>query len=408
MPKKSQISEKYQKTQQLPASRGRKPKVSKRADAGFSRPVATGILPRASTPNDGGVGKTVKNQKNRRFSAHPDVLEFSNDNKVLEGMLKVRQVVVDEGHAGQRLDNFLLGLLKGVPKTYVYRIIRSGEVRLNKGRVDAHTRIALDDVIRIPPVRLPQRPLAAAPTPAREFPVIYEDECLLVINKPAGVAVHGGSGVSYGVIEQLRQARPGCKMLELVHRLDRETSGVLVIAKKRQALTFLQDQFRDRKTGKVYLALVKGVWRECGVGKKRVIDVALHKYLTAQGERRVRVTGADDPLGKRSVTVVQPVEVLRGCSLFSVAIKTGRTHQIRVHLAHLGYPIIGDDKYGDFDLNRDFVKGYGFDRMFLHAYRLSVVHPQTGEALDLNAPLPLECRTLLEELKNETITTTPI
>jgi 23S rRNA pseudouridine955/2504/2580 synthase len=213
----------------------------------------------------------------------------------------VQRLTVDAESAGQRLDNYLLRILKGVPKTHVYRVIRSGEVRVNKGRASADTRIEAGDEVRIPPVRVPER-AAAAPVPAREFPVLFEDEHLLVIDKPAGVAVHGGSGVSFGVIEQLRRARPQAKFLELVHRLDKETSGVLVLAKKRSALTHLQDQFRGRETGKTYAALVWGDWPE----KLKVIDVALHKYLDGDGERRVRqVTAPGDPAAehaKRSIT----------------------------------------------------------------------------------------------------------
>ena len=197
---------------------------------------------------------------------------------------RVEIVTVDEESAGQRLDNFLLRQLKGVPKTHVYRIIRSGEVRINKGRASADTRLNAGDQVRLPPVRISDKVAekAARPAPAREFPLLLEDEHLIALNKPAGVAVHGGSGVSFGVIEQLRQARPQAKFLELVHRLDRETSGILLVAKKRSALTHLQDQFRGRETGKTYLALVAGVWP----ANKKVIDLPLHKYLQADGERR--------------------------------------------------------------------------------------------------------------------------
>src|SRR6478736_286917 len=204
---------------------------------------------------------------------------------------EVRFLMVDEDSAGQRLDNYLFRHLKGVPKTHVYRIIRSGEVRINKGRAQAESRLAAGDLVRLPPVRVAARSEegAAAAAPAREFPLLLEDEALLAIDKPAGVAVHGGSGVSFGVIEQLRRARPAARFLELVHRLDRETSGILLVAKKRSALTALQDQFRGRETGKTYLALVVGSWP----ANKKVIDLPLHKYLLggddeAAGERRVR------------------------------------------------------------------------------------------------------------------------
>ena len=192
-----------------------------------------------------------------------------------------RLIAVDADSAGQRLDNFLIRHLKGVPKTHVYRIIRSGEVRINKGRASADTRVAEGDSVRLPPVRISEKVAekAAHPAPAREFPQLLEDDHVLAIDKPAGVAVHGGSGVSFGVIEQLRQARPEAKFLELVHRLDRETSGILLVAKKRSALTGLQDQFRERETGKTYLALVQGSWP----ANKKVIDTPLHKYLLPDG-----------------------------------------------------------------------------------------------------------------------------
>ena len=307
----------------------------------------------------------------------------------------VQQVTVDEDSAGQRLDNFLMRILKGVPKTHVYRIIRSGEVRINRGRVSADTRLERGDVVRLPPVRVSEKPAEkeAASVPAREFPVLFEDEWVLAIDKPAGVAVHGGSGVNFGVIEQLRRARPQAKFLELVHRLDRETSGILLLAKKRAALTRLQDQFRERETGKTYLALALGHWP----ARLKVLDAPLHKYLLPDGERRVKVVGKDDPDGMRSVTLVKvrqriPValsEQVTEMSLLEVTIKTGRTHQIRVHLASSGHPIAGDDKYGQFDTNR-LLQGHQLRRMFLHAWRLQFNHPQTGERLELQCPLPPE------------------
>ncbi|WP_367067904.1 RluA family pseudouridine synthase [Oryzisolibacter sp. LB2S] len=311
-----------------------------------------------------------------------------------------RIVEVDAESAGQRLDNFLLRHLKGVPKTHVYRIIRSGEVRLNKGRTSADARVAVGDLVRLPPVRVSERAQEKAerPAPAREFPILLEDEQLIALDKPAGVAVHGGSGVSFGVIEQLRRARPDAGFLELVHRLDRETSGILLVAKRRSALKNLQDQFRERETGKTYLALVQGSWP----ANKKVIDLPLHKYLQADGERRVRVTTQDDPDGMRSITLVRvreqiPARALQGLpamSLLEVTIKTGRTHQIRVHLASQGHPIVGDDKYGDFDLNRRLPK-QGLRRMFLHAWRLQFDHPHSGERLTLHAELPPELAAFL-------------
>ena len=306
---------------------------------------------------------------------------------------QVKKLEVGEESAGQRLDNFLIRTLKGVPKTHVYRIIRSGEVRVNKGRASADTRVEAGDVVRVPPVRMSEKP-AAQPAPPRDFPILFEDDALMAIDKPSGVAVHGGSGVSFGVIEQLRQARPTAKMLELVHRLDRETSGILLVAKKRSALTKLQDQFRDRETGKTYLALVNGAWP----ANKKVIDVPLHKYLQADGERRVKVVARDDPDGMRAITLVKVAEKFEGFTLLEVTIKTGRTHQIRVHLAAAGHPIAGDDKYGDFELNRQLGR-QGLKRMFLHAWRLRFAHPASGDAVTLESPAPPELTTFLPQLR---------
>src|SRR4051812_34228952 len=260
---------------------------------------------------------------------------------------EVQFLTAGEESEGQRLDNFLIRVLKGVPKTHVYRIIRSGEVRVNKGRAAADTRIAVGDVVRLPPVRLSEAAAAKTekPAPAREFPALFEDDHVLAVDKPAGVAVHGGSGVSFGVIEQLRQARPAARFLELVHRLDRETSGILLLAKKRSALTRLQDQFRERETGKTYLALVTGAWP----ANKKVIDQPLHKYLQADGERRVRVVARDDPDGMRAITLVKVSQLLPpplgdgwgggppGFILLEVTIKTARTHKIRGHPATPGH-----------------------------------------------------------------------
>jgi 23S rRNA pseudouridine955/2504/2580 synthase len=313
---------------------------------------------------------------------------------------KVALVTVDEAAEGQRLDNFLLRILKGVPQTHIYRIIRAGEVRVNKGRAQVETRLAVGDVVRVPPVRISEKVAQKAdkPAPARSFPVIFEDEHFLAIDKPAGVAVHGGSGVSFGVIEQLRRARPEAKFLELVHRLDRDTSGVLLIAKRRSALVKLQEQFKNRETGKTYLALVKGAWP----ASKKVIDQPLHKFLVDggedDGERRVKVVAKDDPHGMRSITLVNIVKPLSvrfasgqvdTFTLLEVTIKTGRTHQIRVHLASNGHPIVGDDKYGDFELNKALAK-QNFKRMFLHAWRLGVAHPATQVEMVMHSPLPAD------------------
>jgi 23S rRNA pseudouridine955/2504/2580 synthase len=316
---------------------------------------------------------------------------------------QVKTLTVEEDGAGQRLDNYLMRHLKGVPKTHVYRIIRSGEVRVNKGRASAETRLESGDLVRLPPVRVSERAeqksqaMAAQSggfVPAKDFPVLFEDDSFIAINKPAGVAVHGGSGVSFGVIEQLRMARPQAKFLELVHRLDRETSGILLIAKKRSALKNLQDQFRERETGKTYLALVLGAWP----ANKKVLDKPLHKFLLPgkggdEGERRVKVVAKDDPDGMPSLTLVKVREANATYSFLEVTIKTGRTHQIRVHLASEGLPIVGDDKYGNFEVNKSLLRATGagaLKRMFLHAWRLQCKHPVTGEALELKADLPPE------------------
>ena len=320
----------------------------------------------------------------------------SDISSVTSSAVEVKWLTVDEESAGQRLDNFLIRHLKGVPKTHVYRIIRSGEVRVNKGRVSADTRIETGDVVRLPPVRISEKVAekAARPAPGREFPLLLEDDALMAIDKPSGVAVHGGSGVSFGVIEQLRQARPLAKLLELVHRLDRETSGILLVAKKRSALKHLQDQFRERETGKTYLALVQGSWPE----KLKVIDSALHKFLLPDGERRVKVTTNEDPDGMRSITLVKVAERLVDCTLLEVTIKTGRTHQIRVHLASQGHPIAGDDKYGDFEWNKVLQK-QGLKRMFLHAWRLQFSHPATGKRVELKSNLPSELQLYVNHAK---------
>ncbi len=292
---------------------------------------------------------------------------------------------VGEESNGQRIDNFLLKVAKGVPKSHIYRILRSGEVRVNKGRVAAEYRLREGDTIRVPPIRVSQAEAKPA-APAREFAIVLEDDAMIVIDKPSGVAVHGGSGVSFGVIEQLRRARPEARFLELAHRLDRETSGLLIVAKKRSALTRLHDLFRDGGIVKRYLALVKGRWRN----PVQHVRLPLDKYLTDEGERRVKVSAE----GKPAHSIVRLVARWENFSLLEVELKTGRTHQIRVHLAHLGFPLAGDDKYGDFALNRDLQKA-GLKRMFLHAASLRLPHPLNGETIELATPLPRELEDFL-------------
>lgn len=300
------------------------------------------------------------------------------------GNNSVTHLVIGEEEQGQRLDNFLVRRCKGVPKSHLYRILRSGEVRVNSRRVDATYRLVVGDSLRIPPIRLAERPQNAIDEAAKQrvdLPVIYEDDALLVIDKPEGIAVHGGSGVSFGVIEALRRQRPQAKFLELAHRLDRETSGVLLIGKKRLALTALHDMFREHGTGadKRYLVLVKGRW----MNNTQHVKLPLYKFLTESGERRVMVR--DD--GKASHTVFRLLARWPEMSLLEAQLKTGRTHQIRVHLSHLGFPILGDEKYGDFALNRK-LKPEGLKRMALHAWRIAFRHPLTATPLECVAPLP--------------------
>ena len=313
----------------------------------------------------------------------------------------MQNVRVDEASAGQRLDNFLAKVLKGVPRAHLHRVIRSGEVRVNSARAAADTRVALGDRVRVPPVRVADRS-DKPEAPAREYRIVHEDDAIVCIDKPAGVAVHGGSGASHGVIEQMRQARPGA-FLELVHRLDKETSGLLVVAKTRPALVALQNDLRTRPPGrefaKGYAALVVGDWP----ASLKVIDVALRKDLAADGSRHVRVVDADDARARRSISLVRVARRFGDFSLVEVALKTGRTHQIRVHLADAGHAIVGDPKYGDFALNHALARGalvasLRFERMFLHAARLRFVHPTTGTPLELSAPLPPACTALLDAL----------
>ena len=298
---------------------------------------------------------------------------------------------IDEGSCDQRIDNFLCKHLKGVPKSHIYRILRSGEIRVNKKRVDQTYRLQLGDQVRIPPVRVAE-PLEKNYVPAFEFPILYEDDALLAVDKPSGVAVHGGSGVSFGVIEQLRSARPQAKFLELVHRLDRETSGVLLLAKKRSALTHLHEQMRDGKTDKRYLTLVLGQWKNA----KQHVRLPLHKFDTQNGEKRVMVR--ED--GKESHTIFTLQKSWSSYTLLEAQLKTGRTHQIRVHLSHLGFPIAGDDKYGDFPCNRELMK-QGLKRMFLHAHTIALTHPLSGESLRLISPLPKELQKFVDQLDVE-------
>ena len=284
--------------------------------------------------------------------------------------------------AGQRVDNYLLGRLKGAPRSLIYRILRKGEVRVNKGRIRPDYRLRAGDMLRIPPVRLEPRQVPSRPADAvlrqLEAAILYEDERVLVLNKPSGLAVHGGSGLRYGVIEGLRALRPEARYLELVHRLDRETSGCLLVAKRRSALRILHELLRENRIDKRYLALVRGRWE----GGRRVVEAPLRKNVLRSGERIVRV----DPAGKPSRSVFVPQAVGELASLVEVRLDTGRTHQIRVHAAHIGHPIAGDEKYGDPEFDRRLREMTGLNRLFLHARALRIPWPDR-EPLEVIAPM---------------------
>ncbi|GMQ90977.1 MAG: 23S rRNA pseudouridine(955/2504/2580) synthase RluC [Gammaproteobacteria bacterium] len=304
----------------------------------------------------------------------------------------VQQVVISDAQSGQRLDNFLLSRLKGVPRSLVYRLVRSGEVRINKGRKRPDYRLRCGDVVRIPPVRTAvreQKALTRLGSDWLDEHIVYEDEHLLVLNKPSGMAVHGGSGISLGVIETIRQLRPQAPYLELVHRLDRETSGCLLIAKRRSALTALHTQLRERKTDKRYLALVSRPWK----GKARRVEAALTKNQTRSGERIARVSEA----GSEAISRFVPKTVYAESTLVEIELKTGRTHQARVHAAHINHPIAGDEKYGDKGFNRA-LRNLGLKRLFLHAASITIEHPKTNQKIKLEAALPDELQMVLSQL----------
>lgn len=298
---------------------------------------------------------------------------------------------------GQRLDNYLLRIAKGVPKSHIYRIVRAGEVRINKKRVNVDTRLCLGDELRIPPIRVSAqpKPVQARPIDDEALPILYEDEHLIVVDKPAGLAAHGGSGVSFGLIERVRASRPNQPYLELAHRLDRETSGVMILAKTRKALVRLHEMMREGEVHKSYRTLVLGDW----VNDRQHVKAPLFKYVTASGERRVRV---DEEKGLPSHTIFQLIERFGDVSYLNVDLKTGRTHQIRVHAQYCGHPLVGDEKYGDFEMNKAIARGslgIAFKRMFLHAAHLSFKHPVTGAAMEISAPLPRECDELIKTLR---------
>jgi len=305
---------------------------------------------------------------------------------------KVQMIEIDAERAGQRIDNFLMGLFRNVPKSLVYRLLRTGQVRVNKGRIKPVYRLQEGDVVRVPPVKVPEKGVSIEPGQAIleqvQRNILYEDKGLIVLNKPSGLAVHGGSGVSFGAIEAIRKLKPECKSLELVHRLDRDTSGCLLIAKKRSALRHLHEAMRDGKITKIYQALCRGKWK----GDARIIDAPLKKNQLAGGERVVRVT----PEGKEARSLFTPIRRFKTATLMEVELFTGRTHQIRVHAQYAGHPLAGDDKYGDKEFNRE-MREVGLKRLFLHAYQLRF--PWDDITMQVSAPLDETLEAVLEKLK---------
>lgn len=302
---------------------------------------------------------------------------------------QIQYIDIDESSEDQRIDNFLFKTFKDVPKNHIFKIIRNGEVRVNKKRVKTLYKLKINDVVRIPPIEFIEK---KEKKPSDNFKphIIYEDEWLLVVNKPSGLAVHGGSGIDFGLIEHMRHIKPEYKFLELVHRIDKNTSGVIVIAKKRSALRSMQELFRNKKIKKNYLVAVKGNWDS----KKKEVSLRLEKKQTPEGHH---VNVVEDPLrGKLSKSIFYLVKQMQKKSLLSAQIITGRTHQIRVQLAFLGFPVLGDDKYGDFALNKK-LQSSGLKRMFLHAHKLSFFHPFTEEKVELTADLPIELRKFFDE-----------
>ncbi|WP_284346538.1 23S rRNA pseudouridine(955/2504/2580) synthase RluC [Pasteurella multocida] len=326
-------------------------------------------------------------------------MDVSNEPKKDEKVINqtVKMLTISEDEAGQRIDNYLLAKLKGVPKSLIYRILRKGEVRVNKGRIKPEYKLQANDIVRVPPVRVSEKEQAPISTKLNkvsqlEKQILFEDECLLVLNKPSGIAVHGGSGLSFGVIEALRTLRPDARFLELVHRLDRDTSGILLVAKKRSALRSLHEQLREKTVQKDYLALVRGQWQShC-----KVVKAPLLKNELSSGERIVRVSEQ----GKPSETRFSIEERYEYATLVKASPVTGRTHQIRVHTQYAGHPIALDDKYGDKHFDEQMTQ-LGLTRLFLHAFSIRFEHPKTGETLRINAPLDPEMKKILGALREQ-------
>lgn len=313
--------------------------------------------------------------------------------KIINAAVKMLNISEDE--AGQRIDNYLLAKLKGVPKSLIYRIVRKGEVRVNKGRIKPEYKLQAGDVVRVPPVRVAEKnelPVSKNlnKVAALEQHILFEDDCLIVLNKPSGIAVHGGSGLNFGVIEALRALRPQARFLELVHRLDRDTSGILLIAKKRSALRSLHEQLRVKTVQKDYLALVRGQWQS----HVKVVQAPLLKNELSSGERIVRVSEQ----GKPSETRFSIEERYANATLVKASPVTGRTHQIRVHTQYAGHPIALDDKYGDAAFDSQ-MREVGLARLFLHAFSIRFEHPKTGETLRIHAPLDEKMKGILKKLR---------
>jgi len=315
---------------------------------------------------------------------------------------KVIYETVDESSDGQKIDNFLIKFLKNVPKSHIYKILRSGQVRVNKKRVRTAFKLSLNDSVRIPPVDfLRKKSVSLNKINSDQFKIIeenilLEDDFIMVLNKPSGTAVHGGSGLSFGIIELVRNWRPDHKFFELVHRIDKDTSGALLIAKKRSALVGIHKQMREKKVHKKYQVVVKGIWKE----KQKIVDLDLLKTTADNGQQKVRVIESPlkNPLAKASRSVFFLKKNFSTYSLLDVKLITGRTHQIRTQLSHLGFPILGDNKYGDFTLNKT-LKKIGLNRMLLHAAELGFMHPITFENILIKAPMPIHISNFIS--KNE-------
>jgi 23S rRNA pseudouridine955/2504/2580 synthase len=304
----------------------------------------------------------------------------------------VEMKIADDSVEGQRIDNFLINYLKGVPKSHIYRIIRSGEVRVNSKRIDQTYRLELNDQIRIPPISSKEKTVLKhniKTNISSKISIVYEDDFALVVNKPSGLAVHGGSGINMGLIESLRIDKPDYKFLELVHRLDRDTSGLLIIAKKRSFLTKMHEIIRAGKITKNYLTFVKGFTKN-----QQTIKLSLLKSENSHGERQVKVNNA----GQQAITKTETIKHYNEGSFLKVNLITGRTHQIRVHLSHTGHPLAGDDKYGDFSWNRELYQRFALKRLFLHAALLEFTHPISNERIVLEAPLSKELNDFLQQL----------